>query len=52
MVEKTQNTGFWPSLYDPLRNFGQRVSEFLAPASEASLAEDAYRIAIELPGRG
>ena len=50
MVEKTQNTGFWPSLYDPLRSFGHRVSEFLTPASEASLAEDAYRIAIELPG--
>ncbi len=50
MVEKTQNTGFWPSLYDPLRNFGHRVGEFLTPASEASLAEDAYRIAIELPG--
>lgn len=50
MVEKTQNTGFWPSLYDPLRNFGHRVSEFLTPASEASLAEDSYRIAIELPG--
>jgi HSP20 family protein len=50
MVEKTQNTGFWPSLYDPLRSFGHRVSEFLTPASEASLADDAYRIAIELPG--
>ncbi len=50
MVEKTQDTGFWPSLYDPLRNFGHRLSEFLTPASEASLADDAYRIAIELPG--
>jgi len=50
MVEKTQDTGFWPSLYDPLRGFGHRLSEFLTPASEASLADDAYRIAIELPG--
>ncbi|WP_421701335.1 Hsp20/alpha crystallin family protein [Aliiroseovarius sp.] len=50
MVEKTQDTGFWPSLYDPLRSFGHRLSEFLTPASEASLADDAYRIAIELPG--
>ena len=50
MVEKSHTAGFWPSLTDPLRSFGQRVQEFLAPASEASLAEDAYRIAVELPG--
>jgi len=50
MVEKTHTGGLWPSLYDPFRNMGSRLAEFLAPASEASLAEGAYRIAIELPG--
>lgn len=50
MVEKTHTSGFWPSLYDPLRQVGQRVAEWLAPASEAATSEDAYRIAVELPG--
>ena len=50
MVEKTHTSGFWPSLYDPLRQVGQRVAEWLAPASEAAASEDAYRIAVELPG--
>ncbi|MDA5093494.1 Hsp20/alpha crystallin family protein [Aliiroseovarius sp. KMU-50] len=49
MVE-TSKSGFWPSIYDPLRSFGSRVSEYLSPASEASLADDAYRITMELPG--
>ncbi len=50
MVEKSHTSGFWPSLYDPLRQLGERVSEWLAPASEASGDDDAYRIAVELPG--
>lgn len=50
MVEKTHTSGFWPSLYDPLRQVGQRVAEWLAPASEAAASEDSYRIAVELPG--
>jgi HSP20 family protein len=50
MVEKTHTSGYWPSLHDPFRNMGTKLAEFLAPASEASLAEGAYRIAIELPG--
>ncbi len=50
MVENTQTSGFWPSIYDPFRNLGSRIAEFLNPASEASLTEDSYRIAIELPG--
>ena len=49
MVEKTQS-GFWPSLYDPFRQLGTRLAEWVAPASEASLAENAYRISVELPG--
>jgi len=49
MVEKTQ-TGLWPSLYDPFRTWGQKLTEFLSPASDAKLADDYYRITIELPG--
>ncbi|NOD45713.1 MULTISPECIES: Hsp20/alpha crystallin family protein [unclassified Ruegeria] len=50
MVEKSHTSGFWPSLYEPLRQAGTHVSEWLAPASEASGSEDTYRISVELPG--
>ncbi|MHC0053815.1 Hsp20/alpha crystallin family protein [Actibacterium sp. D379-3] len=50
MVEKSHTSGFWPSLYDPLRSVGTRLAEWLAPAADASAAEDAYRITVELPG--
>jgi len=50
MVEKSHAAGFWPSLYEPLRTVGNRVSDWIAPASEASAAENAYAIALELPG--
>jgi HSP20 family protein len=49
MVEKTE-TGLWPSLYDPFRSWAARMGEFLSPASDAKLAEDAYTITMELPG--
>ena len=50
MVEKSHTSGFWPSLYDPLRQVGERVSKWLAPASEAGADDNAYRISVELPG--
>lgn len=50
MVEKTHTSGFWPSLYDPLRHMSERVAEWLAPASEAAASDNEYRIAVELPG--
>ena len=50
MVEKTQHSSFWPSLYEPLRAAGARLAEWIAPLSEASSNDDAYRIALELPG--
>ncbi|MBS9716091.1 Hsp20/alpha crystallin family protein [Pseudohalocynthiibacter aestuariivivens] len=50
MVEKSHTTGLWPSLYQPFQNMGTRLSEWLAPAAEASKSEDAYTIALELPG--
>lgn len=50
MVEKSHISGFWPSLYELLRQVGTGVSEWLAPASAASVSEDIYRISVELPG--
>lgn len=50
MVEKSHTSGFWPNLYEPFRGLGERLSEWVAPAAEASGAEDRYRITVELPG--
>ena len=50
MVEKSQSAGLWPSLYEPFRHMGVRLQDWLSPASEASSDEEAYRIAIEVPG--
>jgi len=50
MVEKSQIGGLWPALFDPFRQFGTRIAEWVAPASEASSGDDAYRISMELPG--
>ncbi len=50
MVEKTETGGWWPSLYEPFRSFGQRLAEWFAPASEASRTDDAYVVKLELPG--
>lgn len=50
MVEKSHTAGLWPSFYEPLRSFGTRVADWLAPASDASSDEAAYRITMELPG--
>ena len=50
MVEKSHTSGLWPSLYEPLRNMGQRLSDWMAPASEASTSDSGYTIAVELPG--
>ena len=50
MVEKTSLGTFFPSLYEPFRQFGGKLADWLAPAAEASSDEDAYRIAMELPG--
>ena len=50
MVEKSHTAGFWPNIYEPFRQMGQRVADWFAPASDASVDEDAYRISIELPG--
>lgn len=54
MVEKAEQNTRWPSLfdplYDPLRAFGNRLADWLKPASAASSNEKAYTISMELPG--
>ena len=50
MVEKSHTTGMWPSLYEPFRQVGTRLAEWVAPASEASGNDAAYTISVELPG--
>lgn len=50
MVEKSDHAGLWPSIYDPFRNFGHRLRDWLTPATDASGDEDGYSIAMELPG--
>ncbi len=50
MVESNQSSSLWPHLYEPFRNFGTKLSQWMSPASEASSDDDAYRVTIELPG--
>lgn len=50
MVETSQTSGLWPQLYEPFRNFGSKLSEWMSPASDASSDDQAYRVSIELPG--
>ena len=50
MVEKSSSSGLWPQMFDPFRNLGTRVHDWLSPASEASSNGDGYRITMELPG--
>ena len=50
MVEKTDQSGTWTSLYDPLRALGTRLADWLSPATEASSNDNAYDISMELPG--
>lgn len=50
MVEKPASGSFWPSLYEPFRMMGTRLSDWLSPAAEASQNTDSYRISMELPG--
>lgn len=50
MVEKTHTAGWFPGLYEPLRNLGQKVADWFAPRSDASTLENYYEINVELPG--
>jgi len=50
MVEKTHTAGWWPQVYEPLRNIGAKIADWFAPASDAASTKDAYEINMELPG--
>lgn len=55
MVEKShtaagQDDGWWPGVYEPLRNMGRKIADFFAPDADASASENAYIINVELPG--
>lgn len=50
MVEQSHTAGWWPNLYEPLRSFGQKVADWVAPRSDASAMADYYEINVELPG--
>ncbi len=50
MVQYRENSRWWPSLTEPLRQFGARVAEWFAPASEAARTDESYVIHLELPG--
>ena len=50
MVEKSHTAGWWPNLYEPLRNVGQKLAEWFAPRSDASAFDDYYEVNVELPG--
>jgi HSP20 family protein len=50
MVEKSHTAGWLPSMSEPFHTLRNRIANWFAPASEASSAEDAYDIALELPG--
>lgn len=55
MVEKSHTASghlgdWWPSVYGPLRNVGQKIADFFAPEADASTTDQYYEINIELPG--
>ena len=50
MVETSHTTGFWPSVYEPLRSMGNKIADWFAPISEASSDKEAYKVVMELPG--
>jgi HSP20 family protein len=50
MVEKSHTAGWWPNVYEPLRQIGEKVADWFAPRSEASALEGHYEINVELPG--
>ena len=55
MIEKSHTatgyeSGWWPSIYEPLRNVERTIADFFAPKADASVTENAYVINVELPG--
>ena len=55
MVEKSHTaagheSGFWPHVLDPLRNAGEKITNFFAPSADTASTGDVYEINVELPG--
>lgn len=50
MVERNPSGGWMPSITEPVRKAGQKIADWFAPRSDASVKTDAYEITMELPG--
>lgn len=50
MVERTQTSGWMPSLYEPIKKASQKVADWFAPRSDAAVTVESYEITMELPG--
>lgn len=50
MVERSHTAGWWPQMSEPLRRFGEKLSDWFAPRSDAAVTSDHYEINLELPG--
>lgn len=55
MVEKTHTagqtpSGWYPSIFGPLKNIQEHVAEFFAPQADAAATGEAYEVNVELPG--
>ncbi len=50
MVERSHTAGWWPALHQPLQTAKEKLAEWFAPRSDASMSTQAYRISLELPG--
>jgi HSP20 family protein len=50
MVERSHTAGWLPSVYEPLKRAGEKIADWIAPRSEASVSTASYQINMELPG--
>jgi hypothetical protein len=50
MVERSHTAGWRPAVYAPIKRAGEKIAEWFAPRSEATVSTDNYRISMELPG--
>ena len=52
MVGKSEveTPSVWSQMMEPVRHLGRQVADLFAPSAEASSAENAYEIIVELPG--
>lgn len=50
MVERSHTAGWLPSVYEPLKRAGEKIADWFAPRSDASVSSASYQISMELPG--